>query len=63
MKMEGSAGWYLMIQAEYSVDNNDDDTVDACDGLNITITDSKGNDMNSTLSDTYETSTVDSMIT
>ena len=37
----GSAGWYVMIQAEYSVDNNDNDIVDACEGLNITITDSK----------------------
>ena len=51
---EGSAGWYLMIQAEYSVDNNDDDIVDACEGLNVTITDSKGNSINSTnMSSTY----------
>ena len=51
---EGSAGWYLMIQAEYSVDNNDDDIVDACEGLNLTITDSKGNSINSTnMSSTY----------
>ena len=45
---EGSAGWFLMIQAEYSVDNNDDGIVDDCEGLNITITDSKGNNINST---------------
>lgn len=51
---EGSAGWYLMIQAEYSVDNNDNDIVDACEGLNLTITDSKGNSINSTnMSSTY----------
>ena len=50
----GSAGWYLMIQAEYSVDNNDDGIVDDCEGLNITITDSKGNNINSTdMSSTY----------
>ena len=49
----GSAGWYLMIQAEYSVDNNGDDTVDACDGLNITITDSLGFDVNSTSGNIY----------
>jgi len=45
---DGSAGWYLMIQGEYFVDNNDDNIIDACDGLNITIVDSQGNDMNST---------------
>ena len=51
---EGSAGWYLMIQAEYSGDNNDDGIVDDCEGLNITITDSKGNNINSTnMSSTY----------
>ena len=51
---EGSAGWYLMIQAEYSVDNNGNDIVDDCEGLNITITDSKGNNINSTnMSSTY----------
>ena len=49
----GSAGWYVMIQAEYSVDNNGDDIVDACDGLNITITDSQGNNMNSTSGNIY----------
>ena len=50
----GSAGWYLMIQAEYSVDNNGNDIVDDCEGLNITITDSKGNNINSTnMSSTY----------
>ena len=49
----GSAGWYLMIQGEYSLDNNGDGTIDACDGLNITITDSQGNDMNSTSATIY----------
>ncbi|MDG1525939.1 MAG: hypothetical protein P8Q90_07735 [Candidatus Thalassarchaeaceae archaeon] len=49
----GSAGWYLMIQAEYSLDNNGDDIVDACNGLNITFTDSQGNDMNSTSGNIY----------
>tara|TARA_B110000438_G_scaffold43203_1_gene43119 strand:+ start:887 stop:1837 length:951 start_codon:yes stop_codon:yes gene_type:complete len=49
----GSAGWYLMIQGEYFVDNNDDNIIDACDGLNITITDSQGNDMNSTSGKIY----------
>ena len=50
---DGSAGWYLMIQGEYFVDNNDDNIIDACDGLNITITDSQGNDMNSTSGTIY----------
>ena len=49
----GSAGWYLMIQGEYFVDNNDDNIIDGCDGLNITITDSQGNDMNSTSGTIY----------
>ena len=49
----GSAGWYLMIQAEYALDNNGDDIVDAWDGLDITITDSQGNDMNSTSATIY----------
>ena len=49
----GSAGWYLMIGWEYFVDNNDDNIIDACDGLNITITDSQGNDMNSTSGTIY----------
>ena len=50
---DGSAGWYLMIQGEYFVDNDDDNIIDACDGLNITITDSQGNDMNSTSGTIY----------
>ena len=50
---EGSAGWYLMIQGEYFVDNNDNNITDACEGLNITITDSQGNDMNSTAGTIY----------
>ena len=50
---DGSAGWYLMIQGEYSVDNNDDNITDACEGLNITITDQQGNDMNSTSGTIY----------
>ena len=50
---DGSAGWYLMIQGEYFVDNNDDNITDACDGLNITITDSQGNGMNSTSGTIY----------
>ncbi len=49
----GSAGWYLMIQGEYFVDNNDDNITDACDGLNITIVDSQGNDMVSTSGTIY----------
>ena len=49
----GSAGWYLMIQGQYSVDNNDDNITDACEGLNITITDQQGNDMNSTSGTIY----------
>ena len=48
-----SAGWFLMIQEEYFVDNNDDNIIDACDGLNITITDSQGNDVNSTSGTIY----------
>jgi len=50
---DGSAGWYLMIQGEYSVDNNDDNITDACEGLNITITDQQGSDMNSTSGTIY----------
>ena len=50
---EGSAGWYLMIQGEYFVDNNDNNITDACEGLNITITDLQGNDMNSTAGTIY----------
>lgn len=50
---DGSAGWYLMIQGKYSVDNNDDNITDACEGLNITITDQQGNDMNSTSGTIY----------
>ena len=50
---EGSAGWYLMIQGEYFVDTNDNNITDACEGLNITIMDSQGNDMNSTSGTIY----------
>jgi len=50
---DGSAGWYLMIQGEYSVDNNDDNITDACEGLNITITDQQGSDKNSTSGTIY----------
>jgi len=50
---DGSAGWYLMIEGEYFVDNNDDNITDACDGLNITIVDSQGNDMVSTSGTIY----------
>ena len=49
---DGSAGWYLMIQGEYFVDNNDDNIIDGCDGLNITIT-AHGKDMNSTSGTIY----------
>ena len=49
----GSAGWYIMIQAEYFADENEDDMTDACDDLNLTITDSQGNDMNSTAGNVY----------
>jgi hypothetical protein len=42
-----------MIQGDYFVDNNDDNITDACDGLNITIADSQGNDMNSTSGTIY----------
>ena len=50
---DGSAGWYLMIEGEYFVANNDDNITDACDGLNITIVDSQGNDMVSTSGTIY----------
>ena len=49
---DGSAGWYLMIQGEYFVDNNDDNIIDGCDGLNITIT-AYERDMNSTSGTIY----------
>ncbi|MEE2758679.1 MAG: hypothetical protein VYA86_01730 [Candidatus Thermoplasmatota archaeon] len=49
----GSAGWYLMIQGEYFVDTNDNNITDACEGVNFTITDSQGNDMNSTSGNIY----------
>ena len=29
----GSAGWYIMIQGDYFVDNNENGTLDACEGL------------------------------
>jgi len=50
---DGSAGWYLMIQGEYSLDNNGDGDVDACDGLNITVTDSQGNPPQRSKGDIY----------
>ena len=53
---DGSAGWYLMIQGEYFVDNNDDDIIDACDEFrekNITITDSQGNPPQRSKGDIY----------
>ena len=49
----GSAGWYIMIQGEYFVDENQDNITDACDNLNLTIRDSQGNDMNSTAGNVY----------
>ena len=49
----GSAGWYIMIQGEYFVDENQDNITDACDNLNLTIIDSQGNDMNSTAGNVY----------
>ena len=50
---EGSAGWYLMVEGVYFADNNENNITDACEGLNITITDSQGNDMNSTSGTIY----------
>ena len=51
----GSAGWYVMIGWEYLIDSDNDGVIDACedDGWNITITDSQGNDMNSTAGNIY----------
>ena len=51
----GSAGWYVMIGWEYLIDSDNDGIIDACedDGWNITITDSQGNDMNSTAGNIY----------
>ena len=42
---DGSAGWYIMIQGDYLADENNDNVTDACEGLNLTITDSSGNDV------------------
>ena len=39
---EGSAGWYIMIQGDYFVDNNENGILDACEGLNLTVTDPQG---------------------
>ncbi len=41
----GSAGWYIMIQGDYFVDNNENGTLDACEGFNLAVTDSKGNNV------------------
>ena len=51
----GSGGWYVMIGWEYLLDSDNDGVIDACedDGWNITITDSQGNDMNSTSGNIY----------
>ncbi len=51
----GSGGWYVMIGWEYLIDSDDDGVIDACedDEWNITITDSQGNDMNSTSGNIY----------
>ena len=42
---EGSAGWFIMIQGDYFVDNNEDGILDACDGLDLIVTDSQGNNV------------------
>ena len=42
---EGSAGWYIMIQGDYFVDNNENGILDACEELNLTVTDSQGNNV------------------
>ncbi|MDP6324751.1 MAG: hypothetical protein QF684_04210 [Candidatus Thalassarchaeaceae archaeon] len=49
----GSAGWYIMIQGDYFADENDDNMTDACEGLNLTITDSSGNDVMDTAGTVY----------
>ena len=51
----GSAGWYVMIGWEYLIDSDNNGVIDACEdeGWNITITDSQGNDMNSTSGNIY----------
>ena len=42
---EGSAGWYIMIQGDYFFDNNENEILDYCEGLNLTVTDSQGNNV------------------
>ena len=34
-----------MIQGDYFVDNNENEILDACEGLNLTVTDSQGNNV------------------
>ncbi|MEE2747577.1 MAG: hypothetical protein VX473_03810 [Candidatus Thermoplasmatota archaeon] len=47
----GSAGWYIMIQAEYFVDENDNNIIDVCEDeegnstLNLSIAESSGEDV------------------
>jgi len=50
---EGSAGWYIMIQGDYFVDNNDNGTLDACEDLYLTVTDSQGNDVTNSTGNVY----------
>ena len=41
---QGSGGWYVMMDGEYS-DENGNDKTDACEDVTFTITDSRGNDV------------------
>lgn len=50
---DGSAGWYIMIQGDYFKDENENNMTDACEDLNLTITDSNGNDVMDTSGTVY----------
>ena len=51
---EGSAGWYIMIQGDgYFVDNNENEILDACEDLYLTVTDSQGNNVTNSTGNVY----------
>jgi hypothetical protein len=51
---EGSAGWFIMIQGDgYFVDDNENGILDACEGLNLIVTDSQGNNVTNSTGNVY----------
>lgn len=41
----GEEGWYLLIPGDPKADVNENDIIDACEGITFTITDADGNDV------------------